>query len=66
MTDVLLTYSELTRIFPVAEGTLRCWVSEDRIQPRAKRGRTKMFSCLDVQRAYDRRHANDDRQAAAA
>lgn len=56
MSDVLLTYSELTRIFPVAEGTLRCWVSEDRIQPRAKRGRAKVFSCRDLQRAYDRRH----------
>lgn len=56
MQDLLFTYSELTRIFPVAEGTLRCWVSEDRIQPRARRGRSKMFSCRDVQDAYDRRH----------
>lgn len=64
MPDVLLTYSELTRIFPVREGTLRSWVSEDRIQPRAKRGRVKVFSCRDVQRAYDRRHHAEHQPAA--
>lgn len=55
MADLLLTYRELTRLFPVAEGTLRAWVSEDRISGH-RRGRRKVYSHDDIQRAYDRRH----------
>lgn len=55
MADVLFTYRELTHVFPVAEGTLRCWVSEDRITGH-RRGRQKAFRHDDIQRAYDRRH----------
>jgi hypothetical protein len=58
--DVLLTYAELTRVFPVAEGTLRAWVSEDRIEPFGARGRRKVFRHNDIQRAYDRRHPEDE------
>lgn len=60
MAELLLTYPELVRVFPVAEGTLRCWVSEDRIEPRATRGRRKAFSHQDIQAAYNRRHPEDD------
>lgn len=56
MADLLLTYAELTRVFPAREGTLRAWVSEDRIEPRATQGRRKLFAHTDIQRAYDRRH----------
>lgn len=56
MAETLFTYRELTRIFPVREGTLRSWVSDDEIQPRAVQGRRKLFAHTDIQRAYDRRH----------
>lgn len=55
MADTLFTYRELSRLFPVAEGTLRCWVSEDDIQGH-RRGRRKVFDHDDIQRAWDRRH----------
>ena len=54
--DLLLTYTELTRLFPAREGTLRAWASEDAIEPAAIRGRRKLFRHRDFQRAYDRRH----------
>ena len=60
MANVLLTYPELTRVFPVAEGTLRYWVSSDGIKPRAVRGRHKVFHHDDIQRAWDKRHPEDD------
>lgn len=60
MADLLLTYAELTRIFPAREGTLRAWASEDDIEPAAVRGRRKLFRHGDFQRAYDRRHAHHE------
>jgi hypothetical protein len=54
--DALLTYPELTEVFPVREGTLRAWASEDKIKPAKTLGRRKLFRHDDFQRAYDRRH----------
>lgn len=53
--NALFTYRELSRLFPVAEGTLRAWVSEDQISGH-RRGRQKTFSHDDIQAAWDRRH----------
>jgi hypothetical protein len=58
--DLLLTYPELTRVFPAREGTLRAWVSEDGIEPKGLRGRRKVFSHDDIQAAYDRRHPDTE------
>lgn len=59
--SLLFTYSELTDLFPVAEGTLRSWVSEDRITGH-RRGRRKVYSHGDIQRAWDQRHPQPQEQ----
>lgn len=51
----LFTAPELARLYHVAEGTIRRWVSQDRI-PAARRGQRKAYRHRDIQRAYDRRH----------
>jgi hypothetical protein len=51
----LLPTADLAVLYGVAPGTVRCWISQDRIAGRQS-GRRKLYPLDDVQAAYDRRH----------
>lgn len=48
----------IARHYHVAPGTIRSWVSEDRISGQADphERRRKVYELGDIQRAYDKRH----------
>lgn len=59
----LITVADAVRIFHTPPGTLRRWISEDRIpgqrdpQLAGLRGRRMVYPCGRLQEAYDKRHA---------
>lgn len=59
------TVADYARIYGVAPGTIRYWISLDGIEGR-QNGRHKVYPRADIQAAYDRRHPADNDTLIAA